>query len=277
MKLLKQEIRYEDFPVPDVLYKYREWDRPLHQTILKDRILYLSPPSGFKDKDDCRIPVRFDLLSDKEIYKRCLEYSKKINPANSKQQHGRFAKKCFKNSPLRNPKEKALIENEFWEKFNREFGVLSMTPNPASYKMWEEYTKGHKGFCVGYRGRELMGKHKRMGGIGKVEYYDKLPIIHPDIDYDKRAVINIFSKLKEWEFEDEFRAAKRTPDPKDDKWREVEVEPEIFTEIIFGALMPEDQKKEIIEVAKKNMPHVKFRQAEINPEKKEVVIRELSI
>jgi hypothetical protein len=43
---------YEDInDFPEIIYKYRNWNNPLHQTIIKHQIVFMAPPSSFKRQE----------------------------------------------------------------------------------------------------------------------------------------------------------------------------------------------------------------------------------
>ena len=66
-KITAELVDFAELEFPRVVYKYRQLGNPFHRTILSERIIYLSPPGDFPDKLDCRLPVRYDLMSDEEI------------------------------------------------------------------------------------------------------------------------------------------------------------------------------------------------------------------
>jgi hypothetical protein len=63
-------IELSDFSkleLPAKIYKYRKWTDPLHKRILTHREVYFASPESFVDKNDCKIPIRYDLLNLKEV------------------------------------------------------------------------------------------------------------------------------------------------------------------------------------------------------------------
>ena len=77
----KTEVIIQDAPTyPIILYKYRVWSDKIQKSILSDRIAFMAPPSSFEDKKDCKLQIRYDLMTRLDIYKKYLELSKKDNP-----------------------------------------------------------------------------------------------------------------------------------------------------------------------------------------------------
>lgn len=131
--------------------------------------------------------------------------------------------------------------------------------------MWRDYGANHTGFCVGYNLKipALFNK-----GGGDVRYYDKLPIIIPSPIHDKLHTMKqfhdqYFSKLKQWEFEEEYRLLKRFPEPATAAHRTITLPDEALLEIIFGAKIDPKHKKEIMEFANEHLPKVKLLQAHL--------------
>ncbi|MEZ4942583.1 MAG: DUF2971 domain-containing protein [Saprospiraceae bacterium] len=270
-------VSYDDIEVPEPLYKFREWDNPLHRTILTDQIVYLSPPSGFEDPLDCKNPVRFDLWTHRELNKRFFDESLRRHPHWSKKRHKKFAKHWMKRTPIRNPRRYREIGRIIDKMFDDRFGVLCLTAVLENFEVWEKYADKHKGFCVGFSGKALLGDFSKFGMTGHVEYYPKLPIIHPNDDFKDRGWKRAFSKIEKWSFEREYRTTKIKPDEAvGNEWRKVKVPLAQFVEIVFGALMPVDQVEEITRLATDIFPNIKFRQAEVNQENKSVTVIDLT-
>jgi Protein of unknown function (DUF2971) len=267
---------YDDIDVPTPLYKFREWKDTRHKTILTDRLVYLSPPSGFEDPLDCKIPVRYNLMSHRDLNKLFFNTSVKRHPNWSKSQHKKWSKKWMKQSPIRNPKKYNHLEKKFAIELDKILGVLCLTPIVENLELWKKYSDNHKGFCVGFDGKGLLGDFEKFGASGTVEYFEKLPLIRHDEDEKTKIFKQTFSKLTKWSFEKEFRTTKLKPyEALGEVWRKVLVPDNRFVEIIFGALIPEDDKLEITQFVKKRMPHVKLRQAEIDLDKKTITVKDL--
>jgi hypothetical protein len=71
---------FEEMNLPDTIYKYRNWDDPFHKTIITQQEVYFAKPTSFEDPLDCKNPVRYDLLTDKDIYNHYLDHSKEKYP-----------------------------------------------------------------------------------------------------------------------------------------------------------------------------------------------------
>lgn len=258
------------FRKPRTLYKYREWGNSLHQDIIRNRELYLANPKSFEDKYDCHIPLDFESLTDKQIRKRYLVYSKKINPTFTLKQHKAFSDTWFKKGRLRDITECRKNESEYFERFDKQVGVLSLTLNSTNHKMWEEYADEHKGFCIGFDFKQIRKEPNLVDSYGYVRYKKVLPSISPLVHQNPIKEVRtwytqIFTKLKEWEFEKEYRIFKIGYKKELSIFdRKINVPAYCFKEIILGANIEPHIKAEIIDIVKKKFSHISVFQASLN-------------
>jgi mRNA-degrading endonuclease YafQ of YafQ-DinJ toxin-antitoxin module len=103
----------------------------------------------------------------------------------------------------------------------------------------------------------------KFGGGGEVVYCDDLPKIHPNEEFIDSAIKNIYSKLRKWHFEEEYRTHKLNLTAINNDWRKVTIEADVFKEIILGANIEKDDYEEIIRIRDRNFPNTKILQAEL--------------
>lgn len=265
-------VNFEDLDLPKIVYKYRECKNLIHKTILTERQVYFAPPSSFEDPIDCKNPIRYDLLKEKDIYNKYYLNSKQKNPNGSRLEHRNFAKDWTKKSPIKNKEMMKKIAKESFEDLDIRLGVLSLTSNPSNLLMWEKYSANHSGFCVGF---DPYVAFRNFGGGKLVEYVDNLPIIMPEPihSYEYQYVLQIFYKLKKWISEGEYRTHKFHINPYELK-RIVTLPVDAYTEIIFGAKIDLEDKIELIEIVKNVMPNINIRQAQLT-EENGIIIRDV--
>lgn len=250
-----KEINFEDADNPETVYKYRSWENGFHKTILTEQIVYFARPTSFEDPLDCKLQKRYDLMTSDDIFEMYIRESKKYHPDWNRSQHRNFAKSWRKKSPLQNKKYVKQIQKQAFEDFDARFGVLSLTANPVNYKMWEQYGDNHSGFCVGFDFRKV---YTYFGGGVPVQYYDNLPDILWDDPIEMEIFLQFSSKEKKWEYEQEYRAHKFHDNLMVEQNRQVKIPSECYSHLIFGAKMPEYDKKEIINDCTKNRLSVEF-------------------
>jgi uncharacterized short protein YbdD (DUF466 family) len=264
-----KEMSFKNNPdVPDVIYKYRIWDDKYQKTILSERTVFMASPTSFEDKKDCKLLKRFDLMSEVDMYNKYIEESKKDNPERTRLQHRTFARRWTKKSPMKNKEYIKQLQEENFQEWAARFGVLSLTANCANLEMWNKYSDQGKGFCVGFNSSKLF---PYLGGGGRVQYFEKLPDIYHDDNYEVEHGKQKFSKELKWEFEQEYRTHKFYPHPATTSERQIIVPTNSYNQVIFGYSMSRESKEEIKEMCKKQQLNVEFKQCIL--EGKEIKIK----
>jgi hypothetical protein len=134
-------------------------------------------------------------------------------------------------SLIKNKSGELIIKNENdknLREFLKEYKICSTSKIYNNILMWSHYADSHKGICIGIR---VNKKECNDQGIyhTKVNYVDTplfLQSIEKDTE-DERIKKILSTKMKNWEYEDEYRFMKKTPEPAMFKIGEVE-------EIILG-------------------------------------------
>lgn len=258
---------FEEMDVPKILYKYRNWENPLHRRILREREIYFASPSSFIDQYDCHIPRRFDLLTDKQILDKYRTDLRKQYPSWEIDKLEKEAKNWFDKGLLRDKKNITAFDKEFWDEFNKMFGVLSLTPISDSKEMWIKYASNYSGLCVGFKSLILFKDNQHFGAGGPVSYFSELPELIP---YQEDSIIEhqrqIYSKEEKWSFEKEYRLSKFNI-----RNRAVTIPIVAYSEVIIGPKIRKNHKKDIIRIVTKRLPGVVLK--ELYFEGEEIKIR----
>ena len=267
MKITNTKItNLEEITFPQILYKYREWDNTYHQGLLTKREIFFPPPSGFEDPLDCKIPIRYDLLTYNEKIEFGMRVIKEREPGKPNHYYRQKAINLYPGSVLSSKSRIEEFQKQMAEDFDKRIGILCLTEHPDSFDMWNYYGKKHTGFCVGFDPKILFDY---LGGGGKVIYNVEVPIIYPTPKHsiDEQLAFQIFCKEDKWSFEDEYRTfLSKMAQPLSLDDRKVEIPAEAYTEIIFGANMPEEWKEEIIAKLPSELKNIKIRHARLNGE-----------
>lgn len=245
---------------PELIYKYRIWNDNYQKTILSERKVFLAPPTSFEDKKDCKLFVRYDLMTNLDIYKKYLESSKNKNPSWTKEQHKKHALKWTTNSPLKNKKSIKKQQEEHFREFDKRFGVLSLTANNSNLTMWNKYSNYGTGFCVGFDSEILF---QRLGGGSEVKYCSKLPDIYHNDPFMIEHYKQVFSKEEKWSNEEEYRTYKFYENPASVSDRQIVVPVEAYREIIFGWNTTEQDEDEIIQTCISQGFEVEFKKCSL--------------
>jgi len=214
------------------LYKYRDWSNPLHRRMITDREVYFASPECFADGFDCRVTIRFDLSSENLAKRHIATLGGWVGPEVER---------------TTDRSETAL--------FDRHAGILSLTAIPDNQVMWEQYGNSHSGFCVGFEPSRLL---ERADFGREVMYSNTLPAISFEEESLVKIQKQLFTKLLKWNYEREYRMIVFSGEPLNEGDRRVALPPEAFSDLIFGARMPEGDRQEIVRCVASTMPHVRL-------------------
>jgi len=250
---------------PSLLYKYRDWKDEHHKNVIFKGQFFLSNPKSFEDKFDCSIPLDFDSIKDKDIRRRYLSYSKSFNPNYSKLDHQRYVEHWFKKGLLRHTDTCREIEQEFFDRFDQQAGVLSLAIKPTLPQMWKKYADNYQGYCIGIDFKHISKETNLFDSYGYVSYKNRLPSIspltNPRTEY-KTWTTQIFAKLKFWAFEEEYRIFKMSfNSPLSDIERIINIPEPYIKEIILGMNMNLEAKAEITDFTKCKYPNARILEA----------------
>ena len=144
---------FNELSFPDTVYKYREANNLKHRTIITEQTAYFASPDSFEDKLDCKIPIRYDLLNDDEIYDFYFQILKESHPEWDtiylRHQAILWSKKWL----LRDEKKNAKFEEYYWKELNERLGILCLTAEAENISMWRKYSDDLNGFCIGFNPR----------------------------------------------------------------------------------------------------------------------------
>lgn len=239
---------------PVILYKYRDWSNDFHKTILTENELFMASPSSFNDPFDCRIPENYFLLdTDKKIdqFMKKLEFKNREKLAvldyDSKIKLNENFKKRFKNLETVQKDH----EKHFFEQTGKCYGVLTLSTRWDSLLMWSHYSNNHKGFSIGFN-EDKMRESDLFGAGFKVEYSNNFPIRNPleERHPTHDAVLQLGHKSAEWSYEQEFRLINLNPKGISEADRIIKFPDDFIDEIILGIDIPNNDKEEILEVAR---------------------------
>lgn len=242
MEKIIQDIK--EIEKPKVLYKYRNWNNDNHKRFITENEVYMAPPSSFEDELDCKIPIRYDKLTEKQAFLFALNLSKRINPSFNRQRHRVESRKWAK--------EKIYLKNYneytsfYFQEYDKRLGVLSLTEHKCLDEMWLKYSDNHSGFCIGYNTDVLFNF---LGGGGIVHYREEIPVILPEpfMDIEDIRYLQVYYKEKKWDFEKEYRTQKFWINGASQRDRQIRLPKEAFHHVIIGRNISPKDKEELIE------------------------------
>ncbi|MES2486538.1 MAG: DUF2971 domain-containing protein [Bacteroidota bacterium] len=242
----------DDGEFPAIVYKYRNWDAPHHNRFITEREVFMASPSSFEDPFDCKIPIRYDLLNNKQTLSWSDRLSKIANPGYSRQQHRKASREWAKQKLFKDKTHLDSYKTHYFTEYDKRLGILSLTAEPCLEKMWTKYANDSEGICIGYNSRLMF---EFLGGGGKVSYLNELPIILPEPVMNRLEIRShqLFAKEEKWNFENEYRTHKFWPDPVNTIDRQIKLPKEAFNRVILGKNISAKNRQEIINAVKDNI------------------------
>jgi len=186
-----------------IVYKFRDWNNPWHRVVITKKELFFSNFESFNDPFD---------TNKKSFPEIVAEMDKKI-PA-------RFRSKF-----------EEILEVE------KSQGILCLAKKANNPLMWGHYADSQKGFCVGFKEKELIESIKMTSKERHFQY--------KEVNYSTEIPKLIFGKIVDYMDYLSSRIYKK----------------ESIEEVIFGYKMDDAFKIEIRAICEKLLPHVKFFQA----------------
>jgi len=194
--------------MPPKLYKYRTlrdescWSR-LEQIVL-NHALYFCAPTTFNDPFDCRARFRFAATraEAKSYFQGALRRQQPSGDDSIIEAQAELYVDQWASRPA------AKLE-EFVRAFHSDklanYGVLSMTADPASILMWSHYASNHSGVCLEFN---TDARLRTLSIAEPVVYERKYPLVDlvKDSEEPNEMMRSLFfRKAPEWHYEKEWR------------------------------------------------------------------------
>jgi len=226
---------------------------------LAERAIWLAKPATFNDPFDCALTL------DRSLYRSSIIHAITAGLQQGKID-GKSREKLYKEWPgdgdafetMRNGIPKILGE----------MGVCCFSESSTEILLWSHYADNHKGFCIEFDFQDgtLFRKNAK-----KVRYSDTIPKLSAvDFSVPKREEtfdILWLTKSSHWAYEKEWRVMMSEGDKN-------YAMPSKITSIIFGAKMPESDRRKITEVLREDQEII-FKEAFLVDGKFEINLRDL--
>jgi hypothetical protein len=243
--------------LPEIIYKFRNWDDPNHKRVLENNELFCAPPNLFNDPFDCKIYKNHHLLDTPEKKNAYVDASLKDHKDWLVQNKRDINKEKFilrqrLNNIDNYQKSHEKIEDKYTEDY---MGVVSFSGRWNSILMWSHYANYHQGFCIGLNESKLRNS-RLFGKGGNVIYTDTFPVFDPLVNDSNTNLFKPLYKSLEWQYEEEYRMMNLYFDMYPEKPNRIVVFPDnSVEEIMLGLKISDKSKKDIISLAKlKNVP-----------------------
>jgi len=238
--------------VPDILYKYRDWQDPYHKRLLTDRELYFASVDQFNDPFDGTIPYKYDPveLTEDNIFRKYYLMTKRDHPD---WEDVKIHAECFeyqRRGYFHDEKHLEDFEREALDDVKRQFGIVCLCRRPDNFLLWSHYSKSHTGICIGFN--KVLLFEDAHAQFAHMQYQEKLPMLGLFDNVFTHFAKLIGTKSNIWEYEDEYRLTRA----EFARGKQV-LRKETIEEVILGCRMPQSERQSIVEFLSAEFPHAR--------------------
>ncbi len=256
------------------LYKYRCWSNDYHKTLLTKNEIYFSSVDEINDPYDCKIPLRYDLLTEQQWRLQLEAFLKMKYVEFDDQQIDEKINEIMKSGgPGSATSQQVILDNQ--EKYRvGHFGLFSSSLVCDHVMMWSHYGDSHQGFCIGFDQVRLVSF---LQGIShahhffleplKVAYVPEIPELIPiEYSFEDQIVRPIEIKWDIWKYEEEVRLILlHYSDRLSQDSRTITLPEGMASEVILGSEASEQTKGEIVEVLRQRSDSISLFQIARKP------------
>jgi len=251
--------------IPKTLYKFRDWNDPLHQTILTKNEIFFSSAVKFNDPFDTAVHLNYRSGTDEQFRSLFKKIASMQWPDATDKEIDNEANIRIESGIYRNPEVFDEFENYLQKEKYTGFGIFTMSASFDNILLWSHYANSHKGFCVGLSTGKLDNYFENLAETEEL-VIDIYPVVYekdyPDlngfeIEKDEDAVVSQFTiKPIDWSYEIEYRALCLNATN-----FSYSLENGIIEKVILGCRISEAHKTEIIRILSKQPKKVELLQA----------------
>ncbi|MFH1480086.1 MAG: DUF2971 domain-containing protein [Pseudomonadota bacterium] len=236
------------------LYRYRSMESRGLEDIFEKRRIYLPDPTLFNDPFECRPKLTYH----ESTLKRG-KYLKGI----TKERFPGADKRTIKKLMRKKAKKQLLTDIEHlkkaYEAFVKTIGVLCLSEKNDDILMWSHYSDAHRGICLQF---DSSKEGTLFWEALKVIYQEEYPVVNVmdmrNPDEFRKALL---TKSDHWQYEQEWRILKTEEEGGSDIYP---FSAELLTGVVLGALIPDDDRKEVLDWISVYPSNVKLYQARIS-------------
>ena len=258
------------YDVPDVLYKYRDWNNPNHKRLLEKKELYFASIDQFNDPFDGTIPHRYnpEELTEANIFLKYYQITKREYPDWKEEQIHNYCFEYQQRGHFHDEKFLEDFEADTLKQINKDFGIVCLCKEKDNFLLWSHYANSHTGFCVGFDKTLLF--EDTASQFAHMHYQNNLPTLNLFDNVFEHFKKLIGTKSKIWEYEDEYRLSKIYSS------RKVAVlKKETIVEILLGSKMEQQEKFKLLAFIEQEYPHAKVFDMRLSKTKFETEIMQI--
>jgi len=239
--------RINNTKLPNLLFKYRNWNDKNHRRLISRQEIYFARPSDFNDPFDGNIPVRWDLMTYEQCFNKNLEILSIVHKNKDQRKLKEYAKKVTDEMTLWHPDNLMKETQEQLEKWDSIIGLFSLSAVPNNILMWSHYSYNHTGFVVGFDTESLMFDYD-FDYIESIVYQNDYPVILGQDDLNTQFYKKFFYKSNLWSYECEWRISKNHITN-----RIIKLRPSTIKQVIIGCQTNSLEKHKMIKFIRKHL------------------------
>lgn len=234
--------------IPAKLYKYGSNNNLQYlREVLLDNKIYCSSPFDFNDPFDCRPKLivgktQKELRDAKKVIEGILRKRTNLDRNSRRTEARRLIKKIQKFDNLTDA-YKSLLSRA---------GVYCLSEKKDNLLMWAHYGNGHKGYCLEF---STEPEGSLFSNAKEVKYKQDYPVVKMfTADKIEWGEESFFIKSIDWKYEEEWRFTSK-------KTGHLDFPPETLIGIIFGCIIPDKDRQQILAWNRIRHPSVKIKKA----------------
>ena len=233
--------------INQILYKYRA-DCENTEKIFTEHTIWFAHPECFEDTKDCMANIQ---SLDENGLNNLIEETPMTN---YEKMMCKMGAKSFAVDMLKESSNNVT---------RKKIGISCFCKTETNNEMWSKYSDDNKGMCLQF---DVLKDPELFTLAKPVNYVDDLPIYNHFKDSNEILDRVIFTKTKEWQFEQEIRIIKGPSDMKaQNQGQAFPFKPEALEKVIFGCKTDKKTIDKYMKLCKENgLGHISFSQMQYN-------------
>ncbi len=256
--------------IPQILYKYRNYNEDNHKRLLYNLEMYFPSTEQFNDPFEGNIPYVFheDEFTPEKLLENVQHHVKDQYPHLTGQEFQKECKRIIDEGNFKDPENLDRIKEISKERIKTSFGIFSLARDRDNFLMWSHYSNEHTGFCIGFDMDNLWEAVKEP--LFSVDYKKELPKIR--FNEDPKVLLQKILTIKGdmWAYENEYRIINfQGPRTK------MIIPSNSIKEVVLGCAMEPEVKKEIVSYIKSTHSDWDIFETKLSESKFELVINRI--
>ena len=216
--------------------------------------LYFASPAQFNDPFDCKVPPldNISTIEFRTVYTRAVrKYFPKLSVSD-------VAKRVTKFMVEKPQTERAAEARAYLQKEVDKLGICAFSAQNDDILMWSHYASAHRGFALEFASSSAT---LLFGSAQEVKYSDTYELLTDLTDNDAAVERIVLTKSAHWSYENEWRIVDH--EERNDRVGPHKFDPALLIGVIFGCLMPPENREALSEMVAQGPGRPKFYAAQL--------------